>query len=623
MRRPRLAVRTFGVLVSVSAAAIAAMALGSALAMRRLQADSTLAALGQTAAALANEVPITIDSIAAADALGRGADEFCRRAAAGTRLRISVVAPDGSVLGDSGSDYAAMDNHAGRPEVSAALRGDAATSMRRSPTLGLVMAYAAAPVRSGNSILGVVRVAMGAPELRADLAPFVAASVIVALGTIAAMAALSARIGAAFTEPMRALTAAAADWSAGRLERRARRFDDPELGPLADTLNAMAAELAGRIVETERQKGELGAVLDGMGEAVLSTDADLVIRLANPKARALLARADDKVPLEGRSVLQATGSVDLDAMARRCLSAGASVVAREEAEITLYGEQPRYLLTSVSSLSLEGGRPGAVIVLNDITRLKRLERVRKDFVANVSHELRTPITLIKGFAETLEGVDDPAEARRFLGIVKRHADRMAAIVDDLLSLAKLESPERGRLETAPVEAGLVLRRAVESLGGRPAAKGVTLLVEPEAGLVVDANEGLLEQALVNLLDNAVKYGPPGGEIRLEATRTIGADGEYARFTVTDRGPGIPSKDIDRLFERFYRVDRARSRELGGTGLGLAIVRHIAMAHGGDAAVESREGFGSSFSIRIPLRTSYGPERVQAASPDEDTPTRSS
>ena len=257
-------------------------------------------------------------------------------------------------------------------------------------------------------------------------------------------------------------------------------------------------------------------------------------------------------------------------------------------------------------------------MLNDITRLKRLERVRKDFVANVSHELRTPITLIKGFAETLESVDDPAEARHFLGIVKRHADRMSAIIEDLLSLARLEGPEQGTMQTARVDASRLLDHAVESLGKAPQNKAVSISITCEAGLAVRANEGLLEQALVNLLDNAVKYGPRGATVRAEVV----SDAGFARFSIIDEGPGIPARDLGRLFERFYRVDRARSRELGGTGLGLAIVRHIARAHGGDASVTSREGSGSSFIIRIPLWTPSGPDSVQAGPSLVDTPTLS-
>ncbi|MBU0927525.1 MAG: PAS domain S-box protein [Spirochaetes bacterium] len=616
MRRARLAERTFAALISISAAAIVLMAAASALSMRRLYSEATLSALAQSAAALAN----------AAQAVGQGGqalDAFCDRAAAGTGLRVTAIAPDGSVLGDSGSDTGAMDNHAGRPEIASALRGQAATSMRPSPTLGITMAYAAAPILSGDAVTGVVRIAMGAPELRAGMAPFIAAFAAVAAAMIAAMAAASARIGASVARPMGALQDTAKEWSAGRLDRRARRFDDPELGPLADTMNAMAAELADRVVAMESQKRELEAILDGMGEAVISTDENLVIRLANPKARELLGRAGDEEGLEGRGVLKACGSVALDEMARRCASGG----VREEAEITLYGEGTRYLWTNAAPLPLGEGRSGVVIVLNDITRLKRLERVRKDFVANVSHELRTPITLIKGFIETLEDVRDPAEAKRFLGIAGRHADRMTSIIEDLLTLARLEGPERGGVEASRVDALRVMERAVESIGDVPASKGVSIRLRSEPGLAVMANEGLLEQALLNLLDNAVKYGPEGGTIRVEASREASPGGGFARFAVIDDGPGIPARDVPRLFERFYRVDRARSRELGGTGLGLAIVRHIALAHGGDASVESREGSGSSFIVRIPLWTgdesATGADSVQAASPDADTATVSS
>ncbi|PKL08408.1 MAG: PAS domain-containing sensor histidine kinase, partial [Spirochaetae bacterium HGW-Spirochaetae-7] len=348
-------------------------------------------------------------------------------------------------------------------------------------------------------------------------------------------------------------------------------------------------------------------------------DTDLVIRLANPSAMALLAPDGSPSSIEGLTVLQASGNTALDDMARRCVSGN----GREEAEVMLYGDEPRRLLVHAAPLSLEDGRPGALLVLSDITRLKRLERVRQDFVANVSHELRTPITLIKGFAETLEEVEDPAEARRFLAIIRRHADRMASIIEDLLTLARLEGPERGILETSSVDAELVLARAFESLGDTPADRGVSLTTSVETGLAAQANEGLLEQALVNLLDNAVKYSSRGAVVRAEAA----SDGDFARFAIRDDGPGIPARDLPRLFERFYRVDKARSRELGGTGLGLAIVRHIALAHGGDASVESREGSGSAFFLRIPRykprSLPHGPASVQTTSPKDDIDTASS
>ncbi len=601
MSKPRLAVRTFALIITVSAAALMVMTVASALSMRKLYYDATLASLSQAAASLANEAAYRSDRPDGPSLEDPGG--FCRRVASGTTLRVTVIAPDGTVLGDSEIAPEVMDNHAGRPEIAAALLGETATSIRRSPTLGVAMAYAAAPVRVDGQVAGIVRVAMAAAELGAAMTPFILASAIVAAAMLTAMAFASARIGDSVAGPMRALMDTASAWSAGRLERRVRRFEDPELGPLADTLNAMATELASKMVTMERQKRELAAILDGMGEAVLSTDADFVIRLANPEARSLLGRAGSTQPLEGQSLLKATGTIALDALARRCAASG----DREETEMTLYGDNTRHILANAEPIVLEGGRGGVVLVLNDITRLKRLERVRKDFVANVSHELRTPITLIKGFTETLEDLDDPAEARHFLGIIKRHADRMNSIIEDLLSLARLEGPDQAGMQTSIVDATLLLDRAVESLGKGPDEKGVSISITCEAGLRVRANEGLLEQALVNLLDNAVKYGPQGGTIRAEAA----SEGSFARFSISDDGPGIPARDLGRLFERFYRVDRARSRELGGTGLGLAIVRHIALAHGGDASVTSREGSGSSFVIRIPLEARSGPASVQA------------
>jgi len=605
VRKPRLATRTFAVLLAVAFLAIGVIALSSVLAMRRLYVDATLEALGQTAAALANDAAL---SAAIAKVDGKSVDAASDRMAAGTRIRVSAIAPDGRVLGDSASDTNTMDNHALRPEISAALQGGLGTSMRTSATLGIEMAYAAAPIRTDGRVTGVLRVAMGAPDILQAVSPFIMMAAAVAVAMVAAIGAAGARFGNMVNEPVNALIEAAIHWSAGRLDRRIRRFDDPEYSVLAETMNTMASDLSAKIQAASRHQSELGAILDGMDEAVLSIDADLVVSLANPKAIEVLCRNGDRSKFIGRTVLQATGNVAIDELSRRCTETG----IKEEAELTLYNGETHHLLVHAAPLPLESGRTGAVLVLDDISRLKRLERVRKDFVANVSHELRTPITLIKGFAETLETVDDPGESARFLAIIKRHADRMALIIEDLLTLARLESPERGRLETTPVGARLVLVRATESLGDRAKDKGIRIDIRADENLEVNANEGLLEQALVNLLDNAVKYSPRGTAIIAGAS----AEDGYVRFAIVDNGPGIPLRDQPRLFERFYRVDRARSREMGGTGLGLAIVRHIALAHGGDASVESREGAGSTFVIRVPVQGGEG-TRVQAASPDPD------
>jgi two-component system phosphate regulon sensor histidine kinase PhoR len=595
------------------------------MAMRSLYGDAAGFSLTQAAASLANLVPartgsMTIDMDAAS--------RFCEATAKGTRLRITLIAADGTVLGDSRSDSSSMENHAGRPEFIQALSGQVATTFRTSTTLGLDMAYAAAPVKINDQIIGALRVAMDAPDLAERLAPLVWMTVVIASLFIASLAAVSARMGATVMKPVEALMEAASHWSIGELDTRVPRFRDPDLAGLTETMNAMAADLADRMRAMERQQGELSAILDGMNEALVTIDADLSIRMVNRKARELLCSRSGRMPgaafsgtvqqgtagstgksgigprnsnetarwLPGYPLLQITGSSALEALARRCIASKHP----EDEEISLYGDTTSTVLAYAAPLAMEDGRLGAILVLNDISRIKRLERVRRDFVANVSHELRTPITLIKGFIETLEDgtISNPEEAARFIGIIRRHADRLASIVEDLLTLARMESPERGRLAMHSCLVREVISKAIESLGDRPASKAVVIQVDCSPELTIVANEGLLEQALVNLLDNAVKYGPEGGTVRVKAVPDESRG--FISLTIGDEGQGIPAKDLPRLFERFYRVDRARSRQLGGTGLGLAIVRHIALAHGGTATVHSREGYGSTFCITLPV-----------------------
>jgi two-component system phosphate regulon sensor histidine kinase PhoR len=610
VKRSRFAIRTFLRLLAVSAVLTGLMAVSTVMAMRNLYGDAAGFSLTQAAASLANLAPTEAEA----------ADRFCEDAAKGTRLRITLIAADGTVLGDSRSDYTSMENHAGRPEVIQALAGQEATTFRTSATLGMDMAYAAAPVRINNRIIGVVRVAMDAPELAERLAPLLWLAVFIACLFIASLGAISASMGATVMRPVEALMAAAAHWSVGELDTRVPRFSDPDLAGLTETMNSMAADMADRIRVMERQQGELAAILDGMNEAVLATDADLSIRRINRKARELFGYTDNSnegalSSFQERPLLQVCKSSSLEALARCCIAE----LAPQEAEISLYGDTTSTVLAYAAPLAMEDGRLGAILVLNDITRIKRLERVRRDFVANVSHELRTPITLIKGFIETLEdgAIRNPAEAVRFMGIIRRHADRLASIVEDLLSLARMENPERGRLTMHSFRVWDVIEKAMESLGERPASKAVSIVVDCPMDLHLIANEGLLEQALVNLLDNAVKYGPAGGSVWVEARQETSE--EALRISIRDEGQGIPAKDVPRLFERFYRVDRARSRELGGTGLGLAIVRHIAMAHGGTASVKSSEGYGSTFSLTLPV----DPLSIHSDEPSGETETTSS
>jgi two-component system, OmpR family, phosphate regulon sensor histidine kinase PhoR len=371
--------------------------------------------------------------------------------------------------------------------------------------------------------------------------------------------------------------------------------DSEEIGALAEAFNSMAEQLQDRIRTIENQRNEQEAVLASMVESVLAIDRDEVVIGIN-KATAELLGVEPAMA-EGRTLQEVVRNPDLIALAKGVLGGGGPV----EGEIVLRREGERHLQVHATGLQgLEGQRLGALLVLNDVTRIRRLESLRRDFVANVSHELRTPITSIKGFVETLQSdpPGDPDVARRFLTIVNRQADRLQAIIDDLLSLSRLEQ-EGGSLELAR-DAALIrplLQEAVDISTARATGDVPAVRIECVDDLEVVVNAPLLEQALVNLLENALKYSGNATEIVVAAH----AEPDLVVVSVRDDGRGIAPMHLPRIFERFYRVDKARSRNMGGTGLGLAIVKHIAQAHGGEASVSSTLGEGTTFTITLPRR----------------------
>jgi two-component system phosphate regulon sensor histidine kinase PhoR len=518
--------------------------------------------------------------------------------------RITLVLPDGKVLADSEADPSSMENHATRPEILQALSGNTTSARRQSKTVGEELVYAAAPIRSNGGIVGALRLALHEPNLDRALAPSRWAFAVAILAFAAAALAVAVVLSRMMSRPLASLAAVAGAYGSGEASSidaatRAIRPEDPEeIRVLAATLDSMAAEIGARVSAAKAQGREFAAILDAMVEAVLALDSDLRITIANPAAKALFGLDGGA---SGRGLLEATRSSGLQEVAADCLESG----ERRDAEIFLFLPSERVFqafaapLKGASAGPAEGEAPtGVVLVLGDITELRRLERVRRDFVANVSHELRTPVQLVKGFAETLrEGaIADPEQAQRFIGIIERNAARMENLISDLLSLASLEREGREWLKAERSAIGPILAEAREAILPKAEARGIDLIVGSEEGLVARVDVGLLEQAVVNLIDNAVKYSPPNTIVRAEAR----AEDETLVIEVRDQGIGIPARDLPRVFERFYRVDKARSRELGGTGLGLAIVRHIAMAHGGTVSVESWEGEGSTFTIRIPL-----------------------
>lgn len=590
MRRGSLFLRILPLLLSVAVLTLAGVSAVGLLALRSLYYDTNRFALTETVRALSNGLsPATLER-------AESAQEFCGRSARGTSFRITLIARDGTVLGDSRADPAEMDNHGDRPEVRAALEGEPAFSLRRSATVGVDMLYVAAPVAGYGEIRGVLRVSLAVPEMRERLAPFYASAGIGALFLLGAVALVSIQLGRRVSRPVADLGEAARSWAAGDFGRRVGRLEPAELDRLGGTLNSMAAELARRISLDAERTRELAAILDSIGEAVVAVDEGFRIRRANPSAL-ILSVLEPGARLEGLSLLEGFRNSEIQAATERCIASR----ERVDAEITVYRGTPRNFLLCAAPIAEgpENPAPGAVLVLNDITPLRRLEQVRKDFVANVSHELKTPITLIKGFAETLQdrSVRESPEAERFLEILFRNAERMDALVDDLLTLARLERTDAPPLRKDQTRIKPLLETVAASLEHRRAQKGSRLTLSCPEDLAAPVNEGLLEQAVLNLADNALKYSGDGAEVELDARESDG----FLEISIRDDGPGIPARHLPRIFERFYRVDRARSRQEGGTGLGLAIVRHIALAHGGEASVESREGAGSTFRIRVPMQ----------------------
>lgn len=520
-------------------------------------------------------------------------DSLVKKMGSETATRLTIILPTGEVFADSISDPSLMTSHSDRPEVVAALKGEKGHSLRRSYTLKKKMLYAAVPVRLNGRIVAVARAAI--PTVATNKALQSVYTRIAATGIVIALLAalltflVSRRVSLTLSE----IKTGAERFAAGDLFYRMDGGTSEEIGALAETMNRMAEELHEKLTTITSQRNELEAVLLGMTEALIVVDEQEHIMRLNRAAEKLLDVDSDAV--RGRTLLEAIRNSDLQRLVRQVLDS----VTPVETDLIFPGESDLFLQARGSILKDSDGQSmGAVVVLNDVTRLRTLEKIRKDFVANVSHELKTPVTSIKGFVETLtEGaIDDPDHARRFLDILMRHADRLGMIIEDLLSLSRIEqATERGTITLREGAMTSVLEAVIKTCRDRALEKDISLEMKCDETAVAKINQTLLEQALVNLVDNAVKYSNPGQCVQIVCHRSNGA----IVIEVLDRGCGIPREHLGRIFERFYRVDKARSRDVGGTGLGLAIVKHIVNAHKGTVSVQSSLGVGSTFSIRLP------------------------
>jgi two-component system phosphate regulon sensor histidine kinase PhoR len=528
---------------------------------------------------------------------------FTLRAAGQSDLRVTVIGADGTVLGDSRvppAELRRVENHAGRPEVRAALAGRVGHGLRTSVTIGAPLFYVALPVRDGDRVVGVLRMAVPLSVVTSSHAEL--HQVLLLGGLVALLAALGIAMFVAgrLTRPVVEMESVARRMSEGDFAVHAPVRSPDEIGVLGRALNGLAARLREKVRDLEEEQAKARAILESMVEGVVAVDGHDHIVVMNEGARTIFALG--AVRAEGKSFLEVIRNVDLYRIFRE--SRGGTPAAVVGRQLRLSTPVERVLEVHAAPLRLTGDEVGAVMVLHDVTELRRLERVRTEFVANVSHELRTPLTAIHGYLETLLGgaLEEPEHARKFLEIAFRHTERLGRLVSDLTDLSNIELGKVSlRLEATPLDE--VVDSVLTMIRPRADSGEVALSVDLPGDLPpVRADRDRLAQILINLVDNGVKYTPVGGRVAVSARRVSPV---LVEVGVTDTGVGIPPADLPRVTERFYRVDRARSRELGGTGLGLAIVKHLVLAHGGELAIDSQPGRGTMVRFSLPVARPLG------------------
>jgi len=585
MPKRRLLWQFYPAYVILALAAVAASGLLAARWFEQFHLRTVEDDLSAAARAVAEQVA-TQSKLSRSTQLTRDCGEVGRIA----RARIRVFSPAGEILCDTGgaSEFERAPDQARLPSAAKTNRWIDTSHVDQSR-----VAHVALPVRKRGTAVAVVETSRSLAAL--DAAVSTIRWRIGALGICVAVlaAGLSPLVTRQIARPLAEMRKAAERFARAEFGYKLPVPDAEELAGLAEALNQMAEQLQARIGTIVRQSNEQQAVLGSMIEGVLAVDNEHRIISLNKASAHLLGL--DPVQARGRRLQEVVRNADLRRFITRALTCDDPI----DDDVVLHGDHEGVLQARGAALHDAAGRAiGAVVVLNDVTEFRRLEHIRRDFVANVSHELKTPITSIKGFVETLldGAIRNPVDAERFLRIIAKQADRLHSIIEDLLSLSKIEQGEEESdivLEPGPVKD--VLESAVHNCEMQAADREIEVCVNCSEALAASLNQTLLEEALINLLDNAIKYSEPGKTVHVSALETD----DEVQISVEDRGCGIPAEHLPRIFERFYRVDRARSRKLGGTGLGLAIVKHIVQAHHGRITVKSSAGVGSTFTIYLP------------------------
>ena len=519
--------------------------------------------------------------------------QFCRLMNPESNIRLTIIQTDGVVIGDSQEEPHVMDNHGDRPEIISALSGATGTAVRYSNTLQKDMLYFARLYTINETDI-IIRTSLPDESLSAALSLLrkrllLGGLTILLMGTI-----LSYIISKTIANPIIRLTDQVDRLRIGNLRERIKIKGTTEINILTASFNDLAKQLADRIDSITLQSNEQKAILSSMIEGIVATDNKGIITRINPAARKILDI--DNEDIINKQVQEIIKNKDMKEYFKNYLNNKELGIK----EITLPSNKYQVIrLYGVELVDNNNNRIGSLFVLSDISQVKKLERIRQDFVANVSHELKTPITTIKGFVETLEAVKikDKKTIRKYLNFIGKNTDRMNAIISDLLELSRLEQQEYDTEEILKEqELKIVLESAIQECEYQAEKKSINIELDCDSKIMIPMDIGLMTQAVINLIDNAIHYSDNNSKVIITSKKVK----KSVHISVKDEGSGIETKHLTRLFERFYRVDKSRSRKHGGTGLGLAIVKHIANIHNGNVSVQSKVGIGSTFTIMIPL-----------------------
>ncbi len=515
-----------------------------------------------------------------------------------TNTRVTIIDVMGNVIIDTEKDYTTMENHSGRPELIAALRGELGSSKRYSSTLGVDLMYIAQPIYKDSSVIGVVRLAKPLYEINALLNKLYVNVFIAVIAGILVASLLGYKMTVNIMKPIREITYTASRIAKGDFSKQINITGRDEIATLAGSINDMASRLNDTIMSAQDKNVKLEAIMSSVVNGIIALDsAERVLFINNAAERLLNITERDMV---GKHLLQVVRNNSLDNYLKTILQDKNFF----DTEITITDPVEKVLKFYANPIKQtdKSDAEGIIITLQDITELRKLERMRTEFVANVSHELKTPLTSIKGFAETLKigDIDDKQDTVRFLNIIENEADRLYRLINDILSLSELEQ-RKVKTVKEEIKVEKTIKEVLSMLKSQSDKKNIEITSDVQEELNnLTGDPDKLKQMLINLVDNAIKYTPENGKVFVKAYNLgdKASQGEIL-IAVKDNGIGIPKQHIPRLFERFYRVDKARSRTVGGTGLGLAIVKHIVILFNGKIEVESEVGKGTEFKIILP------------------------